>query len=145
MKALIAAALMIVSVSTFSAETGAVDSLLSVLPIGTYQGQDDAGNSCNVVVNDVNYPAKVLSITVSNNKSTIFKILNEGSEFLFRAYKKEFIQTDRQYVDSSRNSYVDRIIRTVIAGDNTLYVVVANEITVNRDRTVESVECVVNL
>ncbi|MBC7430128.1 MAG: hypothetical protein H7336_16050 [Bacteriovorax sp.] len=145
MKALIAAVLMIVSVSTFSAEMGSVDSLLSVLPVGSYQGQDDAGNACNVIVNDVNYPAKALSITVSNNKSTIFKIINDGSEFLFRAYKKEFIQTERQYVDSTRSSYVDRIIRTVIGGDNTLYVVVANELTVNRDRTVESVECVIKL
>jgi hypothetical protein len=145
MKVLIAVALMIVSVSAFSAGMGAVDSLTSVLPVGSYQGKDDAGNSCRVVVNDVNFPAKTLTVTVSNDKLTIFKIINDGSEFLFRAYKKEFIQTERQYIDVSNNSFIDRIIRTTMVGDNTLYVVVSNELTENTQRTVKSVECVVNL
>lgn len=145
MKALIAVALMTVSFSTFGNDLGSVDSFLSVLPEGTYTGADDRGNSCEVAVSEVNFPAKAISVTVSNNKDKIFKIINDGSEFLFRAYKQEFIQTERQYVDATRNSYIERIVRTVNAGDNRLYVVVANELTVNRERTVEAVECVVNL
>ncbi len=142
MKALIAVALMTVSFSTFSNDLGSVDSFLSVLPVGTYTGADDRGNACEVAVSEVNFPAKAISVTVANNKNRIFKIINDGSEFLFRAYKQEFIQTDRQYVDATRNSYIERIVRTVNAGDNRLYVVVANELTVNRERTVEAVECV---
>lgn len=145
MKAFIAAALMTVSLSAFSNDLGSVDSFLSVLPVGTYTGTDDRGNSCEAAVSEVNFPAKAIAVTVSNNKNKIFKIINDGSEFLFRAYKQEFIQTERQYVDATRNAYVERIIRTVNAGDNRLYVVVANELTVNRERTVEAVECVVYL
>ncbi len=145
MKALIAAALMTISFSTFSNDLGSVDSLTSILPVANYTGADDKGNFCEVEVNEVNYPAKAISVTVSNSKNKIFKIINDGSEFLFRSYKQEFIQTERQYVDATRNSYVERIIRTVNAGDNRLYVVVANELTVNRERTVEAVECVIDL
>lgn len=145
MKSLIATALLLASFSTFAAEEGSVDSFLSVLPMGTHTGTDDLGRACQVTVSEANFPAKSISVQAENDKLKIFKVINDGSEFLFRAYKKEFIQTDRYYVDATRNSYVERIVRTVLAGDNRLYVVVANEITVNRDRKVELVECVVNL
>lgn len=145
MKTLIAVALIIVSFSTFSNDLGSVDSLLSVIPAGVYAGTDDKGAACNVSVSEVNFPAKALSVTLSNDKAKIFKIINDGSEFLFKAYKQEFIQTERQFVDATRTSYIDRILRTVNAGDKRLYVVVANEITINRDRTVEAIECVVDL
>lgn len=145
MKSLIATALLIASFSTFAGEASSVDSLLSVLPLGKHEGIDDRAQACSVSVTEANFPAKAISVTVENNKTKIFKTITDGSEFLFRAYKKEFIQTDRYYVDSTRSSYVDRIIRTVIAGDNSLYVVVANETTVNRERVVEMIECVVNL
>lgn len=144
MKTLIAAALMIISISSFSAELGSVDSFLSVLPLGSYQGYDDKGVSCVVSVTEVNYPAKAILVMASNDKNQTTKVIQDGSEFVFRAYKQEFIQTDRYYVDASRNSYVEKIVRTVNAGDNRLYVVVALETTVNRERTVEAVECVIN-
>ena len=145
MKSLIAAALMMVSFSTFSTETSSVDTLLSVLPLGTHKGMDDLKTECTVSVNEVNFPAKVISVTIENENGKIFKIVNDGSEFVFRGYKKEFIQTDRQYVDASRNSYVERVIRTVSAGADRLFVVVANELTIDRELSVESIECVVNL
>lgn len=144
MKTLIAAALMMVSISSFSAELGSVDSFLSVLPVGEYSGRDDKGVDCKVAVTEVNFPAKVILVQVSNNEHKTFKMIKDGSEFLFRAYKQEFIQTDRYYVDASRNSFVERIVRTVNAGANRLYVVVARETTVNREKTAEVVECVVN-
>ncbi|AUN97249.1 hypothetical protein DOM21_15410 [Bacteriovorax stolpii] len=144
MKSLIATALLLASVSTFAAES-AVDTFLSVLPLGSHSGVDDKGNACKVTVSEANFPAKAISVQAENADLKIFKVINDASEFMFRGYKKEFIQTDRYYVDSTRNSYVDRVVRTVVAGDELLYVVVANEITVNRDRKVELVECVVNL
>jgi sensor c-di-GMP phosphodiesterase-like protein len=144
MKTLIATALMIISISSFGAELGAVDSFLSVLPVGEYSGHDDKGVDCSVSVTEVNFPAKALLVTANNNEHKSFKVIKDGSEFLFRAYKQEFIQTDRYYVDASRNSFVEKIVRTVNAGINRLYVVVARETTVNRERTVEAVECVVN-
>lgn len=144
MKTLIAAALMIISISSFGNELGSVDSFLSVLPVGEYSGRDDKGIDCTVSVNEVNFPAKALLVTASNDKYKSFKVIKDGSEFLFRAYKQEFIQADRYYVDASRNSFVEKIVRTVNAGVNRLYIVVARETTINRDRTVEAVECVVN-
>lgn len=144
MKTLIAAALMIVSISTFGTELGAVDSFLSVLPVGSYSGRDDKGVECVVNVNEVNFPAKALLVTATNHKNKTTKVIKDGSEFFFRAYKQEFIQTNRYYVDASRNAYVEKIVRTVNAGDNRLYVVVSSEVTINRDRSVEVVECVVN-
>jgi hypothetical protein len=136
---------MLFSVSTFSMEMGSVDSLLSVLPIGSYTGIDDAGAFCSIEVDEVNFPMKSLVVTASNQNASIFKTINDGSEFLFRVYNKEFIQVDRQYVDSTRSSYIERIIRTVIAGDKKLYVVVANELTMNRSSSVEIIDCVINL
>lgn len=144
MKSLIAAALLIVSISSHASELGSVDSFLSVLPVGTYKGTDDKGAECTIAVNEVNFPEKAISVTAVNAKNKVYKVIKDGSEFLFRAYKQEFIQVNRYYVDASRNSYVERIVRTVNAGDNRLYVVVAIETTVNRDRTDEAVECVVN-
>jgi hypothetical protein len=144
MKKLITAALMMVSISSFGNELGSVDSFLSVLPLGNYSGRDDKGVMCSVLVSEVNFPAKALLITASSNQNTSFKVIKDGSEFAFRAYKQEFIQTDRYYIDASRNSYVEKIVRTVNAGKNRLYVVVARETTINREHTVEAVECVVS-
>ena len=143
MKSFIAAALMIVSISSFGSELSSVDAFLSVLPLGTHTGKDDNGVACSVSVVEVNYPAKDIAVTAVNAKNKVFKVIKDGSDFFFRAYKEEFIQVDRYYVDASRNSYVEKIVRTVNAGDNRLYVVVANETTINRERTVEKVECVV--
>ena len=143
MKTFIAAALMIVSISSFGAELGSVDSFLSVLPVGSYNGRDDKGVDCTVSVTEVNFPEKALLVTATNNEHRAFKGIKDGSEFSFKAYKQEFIQTDRYYVDASRNSFVEKIVRTVNAGANRLYVVVARETTINRERTAEVVECVV--
>lgn len=146
MKTLIAAALMIVSMSTFANdERSSVDSFLSVLPVGNYQGKDDSGLGCSISVNEVNFPAKAILVSAINPKIKVTKLVKEGSEFLFRAYKKEFIQTDRYYVNDSRNAYVEKIVRTVLAGDKLLYIVVAAETSINGHRSSDKVECVVGL
>lgn len=145
MKSLIATALLFASFSTYAQEAGSVDSFLSVLPLGVHQGQDERSLDCTVKVTEANFPAKAISVSIENNKSKIFKTIQDGSEFLFRPYKQEFIQADRYYIDSTRSSYVERIIRTVKAGDKSLYIVVANETTVNRETFVEMVDCIVKL
>jgi hypothetical protein len=144
MKSLIGTLFLITTFSAFGSDLGAVDSMLSILPIGTHIGQTDAGDRCSVVVNEVNFPDKVISITAIDNKNKVFKIIADGSDFLFRAHKSEFIQTDRFYVNANRNSYVERVIRTFRTGHNRLYVAVAHETTVNREVSTESVECVVS-
>lgn len=140
MKSFIAIAFSFCSLAAFSADPGAVDTLLSVLPTGTHTGE-----KCSVTVNVADYPEKSVYVSVTNEHSTIFKIVADASEFYFKAHKKEFIQTDRISIDDTRSSFVERIIRTVLADDKKLYVVVAEEVTVNRERRVEEVECVVNL
>lgn len=145
MKSLIAAVLMMVSVSTFANERSSVDSFLSVLPVGQYEGKDDRGALCSVAVTEVNFPEKAILITGENAKNKVTKMVKEGSEFFFKAFKKEFIQTDRYYVDASRNAYFEKIVRTVNAGENLLYTVVAIETNISGNRSTEKVECVVNL
>jgi len=145
MKNLLFLTLLFCSFRALSTEVGSVDSLLSVLPLGTHKGVNDAGESCLVTVNEVNYPSKEIMVVASNSRNRVFKKIMDGSEFVFRAYKKEFIQADRYYVDSTRTSYVDRVLRTVNAGEGKLYVVVANEVTISRDLAIEAVECVVDL
>lgn len=145
MKSVLAIALMMASFSTFAAELGSVDSLVSVLPQGTFNGKDDLGVACTVSVYEVNFPAKAVAVQVNKGNAKIMKVINDGSDFRFVAHKNEFVQTDRYYVDDTRTSYVERIVRTVKAGDKQQYVVVSNEIVVNRDRSVEAIDCVVNL
>ncbi|MBY0416194.1 MAG: hypothetical protein K2Q18_18620 [Bdellovibrionales bacterium] len=145
MKRLIACVLLLSSFSTFGYEQGAVDAFTAILPVGTYQGETEINTNCDVNVAEVNFPEKAITVTVNDNNNRLFKVIKEGSEFRLRAYKSEFIQTERFYVDDNRTSYVDRIVRTVNAGENRLYVVVANEATVNREVRQEAVECVVKL
>ena len=144
MKSLFSIIALLCTLSVFGMEPGSVDALLSVLPIGTHAGVNDSGEKCSVMVSEVNYPLKALSISALNANNRVFKQVMDGSEYLFRAHKQEFIQSDRYYVDSTRSAYVDRVIRTVNAGEGKLYVVIANEVTVNRDLAVEAVDCVIN-
>lgn len=145
MKTLIAAALMIVSVSTFANERSSVDSFLSVLPVGLYAGKDDQGVGCSISVNEVNFPEKAILITAEKSKSKVTKMVKEGSEFIFKAFKQEFIQTDRYFVDDSRIAYYDKIVRTINAGDKLLYVVVAVDTYISGTRASDKVECVVDV
>lgn len=145
MKTLMVMASMLVSLSTFASEQDAVDSFLSVLPIGHNLGVDDQGRECSMTVSEVNFPQKAILITGENNKNKVSKMVAEGSEFLFRAHRKEFIQTHRHYVNASKTSYFEKIVRTLIAGDNLLYVVTATETNINGRFNVDKVECVVDL
>jgi hypothetical protein len=150
MKKFIVAASLLLSFSVLANEEksnpsiSSVDSFISVLPLGTHLGVNELGARCSVVVSEVNFPEKAINVSVLKGNHKIFKTINEGSEFFFRSGRREFIQSERFYVDDTRTSYVDRIVRTVLAGDNKLFVVVANEITVNRERFVEALECIVN-
>ncbi len=150
MKKILIAASLVLSFSLFAQQENSnpsissVDSFLSVLPLGTHTGVNELGAKCSVVVSEVNFPEKAISVSVIKGNHRIFKTINEGSEFFFRIGRKEFIQSERYYVDDTRKSYVDRIVRTVLADDQKLFVVVANEITVNRERFVEALECIVN-
>lgn len=143
MKNLIATALMMTSLSAFAAEMGAVDSFLSILPVGNYFGSNDKDGRCIVSVNEVNFPDKAIAVSISNIDNKVFKVISDGSIFSFRANKNEFIQSERYDIDSSRNAYIDKIVKTVKAGDDRLYVIVANELTNNRTHTVEAIECVI--
>ena len=145
MKRFIACVCLLSSITAFGYELNAVDAVLSVLPVGIYQGKNDLDIDCTVSVYTVNFPDNAIAVTVTDNKTRLFKVVNANSEFRFRAYKSEFIQTERFYVDANRNAYVDRILRTVDAGEGRLYVVVGHESTVNRDVRQETAECVVKV
>lgn len=139
----------LLSFSIFASEDGSdriigpVDNFLSILPLGTHNGVDEIGSQCSVIVEEVNYPEKVISVSVLNGNHRIFKTIKEDSEFFIRLGSKEFIQSDRFFVDDTRSSYVDRIVRTALADDNKLFVIVANEVTINRERFVDALSCLV--
>lgn len=140
MKRLMTIALTLCSFAVFSAENNAVDSLLSVLPVGNHNGKD-----CVVNVNVAEFPVRSAFVKLSNDKNSILKIVSEGSEFFFEDYKREFIQTEYVTIDDTRSSSVERIIRTVMVDEKQTYVVVEEAVTVNRERRSDIVECVVSI
>ena len=144
MKSMFVAVLILISASAFAVEKGPVDSFISVLPLGQYNGIDEGGDRCSVIVSEVNYPDKAILITGANLKNKVSKMIEEGSAFLLRAYRKEFLQTNRYYVKNSKNSYYEKTVRTIEAGDNLLYVVTALETNMNGRLKVEKVECIIN-
>ncbi len=140
MKFLMAIAISLCSLTAGASEGNAVDSLLSVLPIGTH-----SGDKCTVTVNMADYPVRSAYVLVKSGEMNIFKIVSEGSEFFFEDTKKEFIQTEFVTLDDTRSSSVERIIRTVMTDDERVYVVVEESITVNRERRSDIVECIVKI
>lgn len=140
MRSLLVLALTFCSFAVFGAERNAVDSLLSVLPVGTHSGE-----GCSVNVSVADYPVRSVYVNMSKNDHSIFKLVNEDDEFLFREYRKEFIQTDYITIDDTRSSKLERIIRTIIVDQKRLYVVVEEAVTVNRERRSDVIECVVTI
>lgn len=140
MKSLIAIAFSLLTLTASAHDLGAVDSLLSVLPLGTHKGY-----GCAVTVSEVEYPVRSAYVRVTNKDTTIFKIIKDGSDFFFTDFRKEFIQTEYVTIDDTRSSSVERIIRTFIVDEKKLYVVVEESVTVNRDRRAEIAECIVTI
>lgn len=142
MKSLMIIALALCTFAAFGQEErpNRVNQLLSVLPEGTHYGKD-----CSANVAVAEYPTRSAFVTLTKGEHSIFKIVNEDSEALFRAYRKEFIQTDYVDVDDTRAVKIERIIRTLINDKNKMYVVVEEAIIVNRDRKSDVIECVVTI
>lgn len=145
MKILLALVLTFVSLSSFAKSSGAVDKFTSFLPVGEYSGVNDQGVSCQVSVGEVNYPKKDIQVRVVVGNTDLTKLIEDGSEFGYKDYKREFVQTDRNQVGSDDVNYVERIVRTVSAGDKKQYVVVSYSVVMNTDRNDEAAECIVDL
>lgn len=145
MKILLAVAICLTTVCSFAASTNAVDKLTTYLPVGSYSGKTDQGRACSVSVNEVNYPDKDIQVRITEGKKDLTKLIAAGSEFSYKDYKKEFIQTERTLINDDDTTYVERIIRTVNAGDNKLYVVVSFNTVINTESDEQVAECVINL
>ncbi len=141
MKFLLATAISFVSLSSFAC---GVEQLASYLPVGTYSGVNDQGVACQVYVKEVNYPKKDLQVRVVAGGIDLSKLVQEGSVGRCRG-AREFDLTERSLVGSDDSNYVERIIRTVSAGDNKQYVVVSYSTIMNTDRNDQIAECVVDL
>ena len=114
MKILLALVLSLGALSVFAVGPTAPEKLTSYLPLGSYLGQNDQGEGCQVFVSDVNYPKKDVQVTVMNNVSRLSKLIEEDSQFGYKDYKKEFIQSDRSLIGTDIYSYVERVIRTTV-------------------------------
>jgi uncharacterized protein YdeI (BOF family) len=127
------------------AETGAAEKFTSFVPLGQYTGTNDQVESCQVLVSEVNSPKTDIQVTVSLNGKSLSKLIVDGSAFSYKDYKREFIQTNRKQLGSDDTSYVEKIVRTVNAGDKLQYVTVSNSVVNNTDSKIESLDCVINL
>lgn len=147
MKTLLVLVLILGSFSTFAFEgkTSAADKLTSYLPLGTYTGQTDDGVACGVYVSEANFPKKDIQVRVVSGKSDLTNLIEENSVYSYKDYKKEFIQTERSLIGVGETNYVERIIRTVNAGEGKQYVVVSYSVVLNRSRDTQTAECVVDL
>lgn len=140
---------LVLSLGLFSASADeaiptATEKLASYLPVGYYSGKTDLGEKCNVFVTEVNYPKKDIQVRVISGDIDLTKLVAENSEFGYKDYKKEFVQTERSLIGVDVYNYVERILRTTIAGDNKLYVVVSYSVVINRSRDNQVAECVIN-
>jgi hypothetical protein len=145
MKSLIAAALMVMSFSTFSTEASSVETLLSILPLGTHSGINAKNEKCVVSVSETNYPAKALVVEILSPTKKIFKVINEGSFFKFNRELKEYVQQTRHYVDETRSSFVERAISTVGIGNLLVEVEIIHEVVIRRERSIQAGFCTVML
>lgn len=133
-----------INVMAFEGKLEATDKLTSYLPVGLYAGKNDQGESCSVFVNEVNFPKRDIQVSVIVGSLNLTKLIEEGSEFGFKDYKKEFVQTERSLVGADVYNYVERILRTTAVSKNKLYVVVSYSLVINRDIDTQVAECVIN-
>lgn len=145
MKVLLALALSFVCFNALAKSVSTVDRLTSYLPVGFYEGRNDRGEFCSVIVSEVNYPKRDIQVRVMNPKADLTKLVEENSEAGGRAHLREFIQTETNILGSDDSQYVERVIRTVTAGASKQYVVVSYSIVNNRERQTEVADCVVDL
>lgn len=147
MKVLLA---LVLSLGAFAINAGeleatATEKLTSYLPSGYYLGRNDQNEFCSVTVSEVNYPKKDVQVRVVAGAVDLTKLVEENSEFGYKDHKKEFIQTERSLVGVEVYNYVERIIRTVDAGEGKLYVLVSYSVVINRSSNTDVAECVINL
>lgn len=142
MKILLVLALSLVTSNSFA---GAVETFTSFIPVGAYVGNNEDVGTCFVTVDEVNFPKKDIQVTVLVGNLGLKKLIESDSSYAHKDYKKEFIQTERKLVSADESNYVERIIRTVSAGDKKQYVVVSYSTVVNRERHTETAECVIDL
>ncbi len=145
MKVLVALTLSILCLNSYAKPVSVVDKLTSYLPVGLYEGRNDRGEFCSVLVSEVNFPKRDITVRVMNPKTDLTKLVEENSEAGYKDYKREFIQTETNLIGSDSSQYVERILRTVTAGANKQYVVVSWSIVSNRERQTETAECIVDL
>lgn len=148
MKILLALVLSLGAITAIANEKAvtAPEKLTSYLPLGYYSGHTDKGESCDVFVTEVNYPKKDIQVMVAVGPTLdLSKLVEEESEFTYKDHKKEFVQTDRNLIGSDVYNYVERVLRTTIAGDHKMYVVVSYSTVINRSRDTMIAECVIDV
>jgi hypothetical protein len=145
MKNLILCALTFASVSAFAQDMSAVAKFTKFIPIGKYSGTSDLGLSCTVSVNLANYPYQDILVSVTEGNSVNTKLIAVNSEFGYKDYKREFVQTEQTALGNDDSNYVERIIRTVLADNNKQYIVISYSTVINNETVTESSNCLIDL
>jgi hypothetical protein len=133
MKSLVAA-LLIVSSSSFAQTFDARTALLNILKPGSYYGVTPNGSSCNVSIYD---NSDSLEVVANANGVTKRSLIPARDTF-------HAVWGQRSYLHTSKDGYVESILRTVMVEKNKQYVVVSELYVNNRESTETAVECIVN-
>ena len=147
MKALLALSLLVLASQSFAnlpRQSCSGSQLQKYLPVGSYSGSTDNGVSCQVSVNQLKDGIEVS--VVAGNSSAKKVITNDSYGICVGSdSRKEFIQDDRVYnADMDDSTFNEDVIRTLIVGDDRLYVVVSNEEVILGDQnSYQSAECVI--
>lgn len=125
---IIAAFLMLVSISAFAQELDATAAALATLPAGSYQGSTPQGDGCQV---KVTADASGVAIVASAGNLMVSRLVLPGTTYRFNPGQRLFLSSDE----------ADNVFRTLAVEEDTQYVVVARK----RNGQEVKVECVVNL
>ncbi len=133
------AALLLTSVSAFATELDATEALLNTLPVGTYSGQNDAGDKCAVNVRERTHGVHV---SVSANGGTRSHETKVGAGYRWRPGQRLFFNS---VITRTSNSSTESFVRTIAVTERTQYVVAGTLYRSTTGNYESVIECIVNL
>ena len=117
----------------------AVGQFKTILNVGTYSGINEKG-ACFVEVKEVNFPNTALNIKITDNDSSLSKLLNDNAVYAIKTNERIFYQSDRTLVDNS-GDFLERFLRTNSTPDGLLHIEIGESTVVEEDYQFTSVEC----
>lgn len=131
--------LLSMNVSAQLVDLNAVEAFQMIIKPGIYYGKNDLNESCYA---SIEKDGADLIVTVLTDTSFASKVIFSRDEYAFRIHRNEFLQIERNYIDDQ--SYIEKVVRTLTAGDRKLYIVASEQAVYGRESLSTQAECVVN-